>query len=209
MGLWCHVQTWTTFTKFTKVQSLQLVCNQTLMTLITKFTAGVCKAFSLRCQKFLHLNSSECARCKSHRTVLYFFSQAQRCINLIAIHSNGSQRQSKCPFTSRWFPENRQWDNTLGHLILQWLKDQHYGTMRWGVLPSDGTHVKQINGFIPVPSVNLLAVSKDMQTNFIHQKQKISLSGKTCFFFFLWKNVNTKDKICSSSWASYAFLCSV
>lgn len=145
------------------------------------------KAFSLRCQKFLHLNSSECARCKSHRTVLYFFSQAQRCINLIAIHSNGSQRQSKCPFTSRWFPENRQWDNTLGHLILQWLKDEHYGTMWWGFLPSDGTHVKQINGFIPVPSVNLLAVSKDMQTNFIHQKQKISLSGKTCFFFPLEK----------------------
>jgi len=51
-------------------------------------------------------------------------------------------------------------------------------------LPSDGTHVKRIDGFIPVPSVNLLAVSKDMQTNFIHQKQKISLSGKTCFFFF-------------------------
>lgn len=56
-----------------------------------------------------------------------------------------------------------------------------------GFLPSDGTHVKWIDGFIPVPSVNLLAVSKDMQTNFIHQKQKISLSGKTCFFFPLEK----------------------
>lgn len=54
-------------------------------------------------------------------------------------------------------------------------------------LPSDGSHVKRTDGFIPVPSVNLLAVSKDMQTNFIHQKQKISLSGKICFFFPLEK----------------------
>lgn len=38
-----------------------------------------------------------------------------------------------------------------------------------------------------------------MQTNFIHQKQKISLSGKNLLFFPLWKNVNTQDKICSSS----------
>lgn len=53
-----------------------------------------------------------------------------------------------------------------------------------GFLPSDGTHMKWIDGFIPVPSVNLLAVSKDMQTNFIHQKQKISLSRKKKKVFF-------------------------
>lgn len=114
----------------------------------------------------------------------------------MSLHIGGSQK------TGSGTPHLRSPHSSVTERRALWDYEMYF-------LPSDGTQVKQIDGFIPVPSVNLLAVSKDMQTNFIHQKQKIYLSGKTCFFFFLWKNVNRKDKIWSSSWASYAFLCSV
>lgn len=81
------------------------LCNLCNQTLITRVVAGVCKALSSKCQKFLHLSCSECARCKCHSPVFYFFSQEQRHISILVTHRNDVWKQSKCPYASRCCPE--------------------------------------------------------------------------------------------------------